>query len=350
MRIAPATWQDDVAFYDAARPFWYPVARSVDVPAGETRAARLLGEDLVVWRSPSGEVAVADNVCAHRGTMLSAGTVTADGSVKCPYHGWEYGLDGACRRIPQRAADVPVPSKARVASYPVVEYAGLVWTCLADPGEQRRSVPECPSVEDPAWFFHAGAPSDWECQAARMVENFLDVAHFGILHADTFGNPDVEIVEPYDVSTAADHLSISAKVPYLARDPWADPLPGEVAATVQVDYEYRCELPFTGWIAGLTAGEDYVLFISASPVTTTRTRVFWTFGTPTALQATAEEVERREQAVFEPDRFIVEGQRPEWLPLDLTSELQMRFDGLGVAFRRSLEHLGFPRIMVPRGA
>lgn len=76
MRIAPATWQDEVAFYDAARPFWYPIARSADVTSGDLQAVELLGEDLVVWRTPQGRVAVADNLCAHRGTMLSTGKVS----------------------------------------------------------------------------------------------------------------------------------------------------------------------------------------------------------------------------------------------------------------------------------
>ncbi|MCG7207387.1 aromatic ring-hydroxylating oxygenase subunit alpha [Streptomyces arenae] len=344
MRIAPATWQDEAAFYDAARPFWYPVARSVDVSTGSTKATTLLGEDLVIWRTADGQAAVADNLCAHRGTMLSGGTVTASGNLQCPYHGWEYDTAGICRRIPQRPEGTPIPTKARVASYPVKEQAGLIWTCLAGEDGAVRDVPECPYFEDEDWYFHVGTPSEWECQASRMVENFLDVSHFGIVHPDTFGNPEVEIVEPYDVSTAADMLSIDAKVPYLAQDPWGEPEPGHTMATVQVDYQYKCELPFTAWIQGLTAGEGYMLYISASPVTANRTTVFWAFGTPSSLAVSDDEIERREQAVFEPDRVIVEGQRPEWLPLDLTAELQMRFDALGVAFRKALEHHGFPRI------
>ncbi|MGW4420618.1 Rieske 2Fe-2S domain-containing protein [Streptosporangium sp. NPDC004631] len=350
MRIAPATWQDEVAFYDAARPFWYPIARSADVTSGDLQAVELLGEDLVVWRTPRGRVAVADNLCAHRGTMLSTGKVSENGCITCPYHGWEYDADGACTRIPQRPAQTPVPSNARIQAYPAREHAGLIWTCLAGAEGAKADVPECPFYDDPEWFFHTGTPSEWECQTARMVENFLDVAHFGIVHADTFGNPDVEIVEPYEVTVSADRLRIDAKVPYLARDPWAEPAPGERAATVQTDYAYHCDLPFTAWIGGLTAGEDYMLYISASPRTTTETTVFWTFGTPRSLAATPEEVEARENAVFSPDRFIVEGQRPEWLPLDLTAELQMRFDALGVNFRRALEHHGFPRLVNLRRA
>jgi len=38
---------------------------------------------------------------------------------------------------------------------------------------------------------------DIGCFAGRQLEGFIDVAHFGFLHAATFGNPDNVEVPPY---------------------------------------------------------------------------------------------------------------------------------------------------------
>jgi phenylpropionate dioxygenase-like ring-hydroxylating dioxygenase large terminal subunit len=349
MRIKPAPYETHEEFYDAASKFWLPVARSADIGTGDRISSRLLGEDLVVWRDLAGELSVMDNVCLHRGTMISDGTVTAAGTLACPYHGWEYGLDGACVRIPQLPPGAPIPSRAKLASYPVRERHGLIWTRLSGTEDEAdHDVPECPGFDDEGWNFHVGTPSDWQCQATRMLENFLDVAHFGYIHADTFGNPDVLKVEPTDVTVSADLLHIDAKVPYLARDPWGTPEEGQSHATVETVYDYHYDVPFTAWIRGLTKGDEYLLFVSAAPRSVGETTVFWSFGVPGHLGVSSEEIERRESAVFNPDRFIVEGQRPEWLPLDLAADLHMRFDMLGVNLRRALEHHGFPRVPLAR--
>jgi vanillate O-demethylase monooxygenase subunit len=348
MRITPASPETHDEFYDAAGRFWLPVARSVDVPIGGRRASRLLAEDLVVWRDQDGQVAVLDNLCLHRGTKLSDGTVTAGGNLACPYHGWEYATDGVCVRIPQLAPDTKIPSKARVVSHPVREECGLIWTYLSGQEEAAADLPVCPDFAAPGWMFHVGTPSDWHCQTTRMLENFLDVAHFGYIHADTFGNPDVLSVVPRSVEVSPDLLHVDAKVPYLARDPWGEPEEGDEFAVVDVEYDYHYDVPFSAWIRGVTKGDEYVLYIAAAPRTVDETTVFWAFGVPERLAVSAEEIELRENAVFQPDRFIVEGQRPEWLPLDLSAELHLRFDSIGLGVRRALKHHGFPVVSMLR--
>lgn len=348
MRITPASVETQDEFYDAAGQFWLPLARSEDVPAGARVPSRLLGEDLVVWRNNDGQVSVLDNLCVHRGTKLSDGSVTPTGNLACPYHGWEYATDGACVRIPQLPPGTKVPSKARVTSHPVREQYGLIWTFLSGAEEATADIPVCPDFVTPSWKFHVGTPSEWHCQTTRMLENFLDIAHFGYIHADTFGNPDVHMVVPRSVTASSDMLHVDAKVPYLARDPWGEAEKGQEFAVVDVEYDYHYDVPFSAWIRGITKGDEYVLYIAATPRTVDQTTIFWAFGVPEHLAVSPEEVERRENAVFAPDRFIVEGQRPEWLPLDLSSELHLRFDSIGITMRRLLQHHGFPTVSMLR--
>jgi phenylpropionate dioxygenase-like ring-hydroxylating dioxygenase large terminal subunit len=348
LRTPPRSRDDELAFLDAARPFWHPVARSEDLSPGEVLGVQLLEEELVLWRTPDGRVALADDLCAHRGTMMSAGgTVTPDGCLRCPYHAWEFDAEGQCRRIPQLANQAPA-EKVRVPAYRVVERAGLVWACLADEGTEVRGIPEVPQADAAGWWLHAGAPPTWECQAPRMVENFLDVAHFGTLHADNFGNPDVETVEPYRPVTDLAAFQIDFEFPYLTRDRWSPPVDGQ-PATRLVHYEYRVELPFAAWIKGAGVNDTpYYTFIAVQPVSAELTKIYWVVTFPDSMQYSDDELAANFLPFFEEDQRVVEKQRPEWLPLDLTDELQMRFDRIAVAYRQALAELKFPVLRFKR--
>jgi phenylpropionate dioxygenase-like ring-hydroxylating dioxygenase large terminal subunit len=74
---------------------WHPVALVAQLEDGGPIAARVLGEDIVLWRSGDDFFAWRD-LCVHRGTRLSLGRVVDGVRLECPYHGWTYGADGQC--------------------------------------------------------------------------------------------------------------------------------------------------------------------------------------------------------------------------------------------------------------
>ena len=51
------------------------------------------GEDIVIWRSVSGEARAWENRCIHRGMRLSFGQVRGE-QLSCRYHGWLFDLNG----------------------------------------------------------------------------------------------------------------------------------------------------------------------------------------------------------------------------------------------------------------
>jgi vanillate O-demethylase monooxygenase subunit len=315
------------------------VARSADVLPSAPVAVELLGEELVVYRGLDGRVVVLDDLCVHRGTRLSAGTVTDEGCIRCPYHGWVFAADGRCTLIPQ-APELPIPPKAAVPAYRTSESAGLVWTCLASADDELAPRPEFPDAARPGWRTYAGEPMDWRCQATRQVENFLDIAHFSVLHTDVFGNSSALDVHHYDVTTSADGLEISAtydNYPALVPSPGS---PERVPLAMSFDYQVR--LPFSVRLVTSSPSGDYSLWSASSPVSATQTRFFWVMAAPEDFGLSDEMIELSEGLIFGPDRAVIEGQRPERLPLDLTAELHLPFDRLAVAYRRALARLGFP--------
>jgi nitrite reductase/ring-hydroxylating ferredoxin subunit len=118
---------------------WHPVVTSEELVARRVVGARLLGEDIVVWQADGRALAWQD-LCVHRGTRLSLGRVDG-GTLQCPYHGWVYGADGQCLRIPA-LPDAPPPRKARVKTYRALGRYGLVWVSLGEPAHDAPPFPE----------------------------------------------------------------------------------------------------------------------------------------------------------------------------------------------------------------
>src|SRR3712207_9375537 len=66
----------------------------------------LLGESIIVTRTPVGGVNAFYNVCRHRGTRLCTESSGAfHGSIQCPYHAWTYDLDGRLIGAPHMEED-----------------------------------------------------------------------------------------------------------------------------------------------------------------------------------------------------------------------------------------------------
>ena len=133
--------------------------------------------------------------CPHREAPLSAGRVEG-ACVECPYHGWRFDVSGVCRLVPSAGEGGAIPTAASAPAFQAVERYGLVWICLDDPA---APLPEIPEDADPA-FRRINAPVDiWRTAATRMVDNFLDIAHFPFVHRGSFGGatatkvPSVEL-------------------------------------------------------------------------------------------------------------------------------------------------------------
>ena len=118
----------------AAPPVWWPVAVSAEVTTAPRRV--VAGEHaFTAFRAAPGEpVSVVSERCPHRLVKLAHGTVVG-GRLRCPYHGWEFGGDGACVLIPSSGPGAEVPPRARLQRpWGVREQDGTVWVAPAPPG------------------------------------------------------------------------------------------------------------------------------------------------------------------------------------------------------------------------
>ncbi len=167
------------------RRFWYPVILCSQLTDGP-QAFELLGEPLVLWLDQHGQPTAMRDRCCHRTAKLSLGKVER-GRICCPYHGWEFGSDGACVRVPQLDAGCAIPANYAVDAYRCAERYGYVWVCLGDP---LIDIPTIAEADNPSYRLIHEFYEPWQCAGLRVMENELDLAHPTFVHTQTFGSED----------------------------------------------------------------------------------------------------------------------------------------------------------------
>jgi phthalate 4,5-dioxygenase oxygenase subunit len=163
------------------RAHWLPICMSEEVtePDGTPVRARLLGEDLVVFRDSDGRLGVVGEHCPHRRASLALGRNEESG-LRCLYHGWKIDVEGNVVEMPSEPAASCLAAKVRHTAYPSEEAGGFVWTYMGtgDP----------PPFEAPAWAPTARTrisivkmriDANW----AQVLEGAIDSAHSSTLHA-----------------------------------------------------------------------------------------------------------------------------------------------------------------------
>ena len=127
------------------RRYWHPVAPSADVEM-RPQTARLLGEDLIVFRDGKGRPGLLYPRCAHRGTTLYYGKCELDG-IRCCYHGWLFSVDGHCLDQPCETDGGPHRDRVRQPWYPVAERYGFIWAYMGPP-DRMPVLPRYDILED----------------------------------------------------------------------------------------------------------------------------------------------------------------------------------------------------------
>lgn len=308
--------------------YWHPVALSAEV--GEApRGVRLLGEDVVLWRADGAIVALEDT-CVHRGTKLSLGWVEK-GEIVCPYHGWSYGRDGVCTRIPAAPPDRPIPARARARRLDCVERYGLVFVC---PGTPRRAIYDVPEIDDPAYRWHIVGPVHWNTSAERSVENFMDEAHLPWAHPGMLGNRDnAPPVPAREVIESDGEFFFECQSEVRNR---LDPTKFTVNRL-----PYRVVVPYTVYHENVYPNGDRVIdLFFTSPVGDRACIRYMLVGRNFGLDQPPDKLIAFTLKIWEQDRVLIESQRPPAMPLDLHDELHVRGpDAPSIAYRRMMAAL-----------
>ena len=327
---------------------WHPVMASHQVRE-EPVACALLGQALVLWREHGHEGprvhAWADR-CPHRGAQLSLGRVLTGlhgARLECPYHGWQFGASGRCQHVPAAPDFVP-PAGHAATVFEARERHGLVWVRLQTPTQALAAVLADPPAfapgSDPDWRHVLCGPYALDTSAPRLVENFLDLSHFGFVHEGWLGSRDVPAIDDYRVeATTTGLLATGCKA-------WQPQSNLHSTAPAQVEYTYEVTAPYAAVLtkvpeAGTTAvdgwRESIALFIC--PITPVRSRVWFRLAVAD-FDSPDEKLQAFQHTIFTQDQPVLESQTPQCLPLDLRAELHTAADKASSAYRRFLRQSG----------
>ena len=256
------------------RNFWYVVANSQQIDTAPI-CIRLLNNKIVLWRDSDHLVVASDDYCPHRQAPLSQGHVE-NGCLSCPYHGWKFGKNGRCIRIPSSDSATPIPPRAHLTTYQVVERYGLIWICL---GEPNSGVPEIPEDTDPKHRRYNTEMQTWQCSVTRMVDNFLDYSHFPFVHKDSIGKGIDPFVQPIQLEDLGDNFFGYKYHVDAGNPPDAVATTGSTTTTSATSVTTAFMLPFLvrgtmTWVNGLRQ----VLLMASTPIddiTSLFTFVIW---------------------------------------------------------------------------
>ena len=164
------------------RRFWQPVALSSEL--GELPLnVRMLGEDLVLFRTRKGELGLLERHCSHRGASLEYG-LPSDQGIVCCYHGWHYGTDGSILETPNDPTS-EAAGQLYHGAYRTHEYEGIIFAYMGPP----EDVPEFPILDtyvepdNEMVPFSLHMPCNW----LQVLENTQDPTHSCFLHTRVSG-------------------------------------------------------------------------------------------------------------------------------------------------------------------
>lgn len=171
------------------RNIWYVACHSSFLKKGQTVEKEIDSEKILLGRDENGKVFALRNQCPHRGIPLTYGNF--DGcEIECCYHGWRFGTDGTCTKIPALPPNSRLDvSKVRAPYYPLREIYGLVLIYL--PKDMRKPedideslFPQFPMPEGGSFDFVTSGYMD--CSLDHSVIGLIDPAHVPFVHQSWF--------------------------------------------------------------------------------------------------------------------------------------------------------------------
>ncbi|MET4633332.1 aromatic ring-hydroxylating dioxygenase subunit alpha [Kaistia defluvii] len=267
---------------------WYVIDIAAEIPA-EAKPNRLLGRDLVVCRDAAGTVIVREK------------------------------LEGG-------ALGEPLPTRDRY---------GFIWTTLGTPERELFDIPE---ADEPDRRHVVCGAVAVRASGLRIVENFLDMAHFPFVHTDILGAEPHTEVRHYTTEIRRDVDEVWATNCEFFQPQAALSASGGI----MTQYMYRVAAPFQTLLyktCPAAANRWDVICLFVQPLEHDRCRAH-----PVMFiiddESTLTSMVHFQQLIFLQDRIILENQRPRLLPLEPRAEIPTRADISSVAYRRWLKEKG----------
>ncbi len=197
-KSAPARFYTDPAVFKAEVEHihlktWFFAGRIEEVPSpGDYKAIESVGGPVLLVRGEDGRLRAFANVCRHRASILLEGCGHAK-SITCPYHAWNYRLDGTLAGAPGMR-EVPKFEKPPHGLIPIrlESWEGAIFLNYDDKAPDLAAhlgnLPELLGSHRfgemvRSWHIEIETRCNWKL----LLENAMETYHTGTVHAATVG-------------------------------------------------------------------------------------------------------------------------------------------------------------------
>ncbi|MEM7191173.1 MAG: SRPBCC family protein [Pseudomonadota bacterium] len=178
---------------DIFKQEWVCVGRADQLAnTGDYLTYELAGQPVLVVRDRDGTLRAMSNVCLHRMSTIMEGSGRAT-TLRCPYHGWTYSLDGTLRGAAGMGLNTSFDKKDYcLPSVRCEDWLGWIMISLnpdaTHPNEHFAEVEEMIGDFDMPGYrnlFHE--THVWNTNWKVLAENFMESYHLPVCHAGTIG-------------------------------------------------------------------------------------------------------------------------------------------------------------------
>lgn len=160
--------------------------------AGDFVKFDILDESFIIVRSEDGSLRAHYNVCPHRGSQLVLSDFGSLSNFTCPFHSWQFALDGQCTKITDKETFDPqvLCHGTNMSSVRVEAVAGLVFINMnADAPPLREFLGR---VAEQLELYDIGSmnvihhkQSEWGANWKGGVDAFYEIYHLHSVHPQT---------------------------------------------------------------------------------------------------------------------------------------------------------------------
>lgn len=286
-------------------------------------SVKLLDQAVVLWRDNEGAVQALSTAARTAARVCPSGRVE-NGHLECPVsRSRQFASGGQCVKVPAVPDFVP-PATQRVKSFDVQEAYGLVWVRLQEGEAENANAAALPAFaaesDEHLRKVNCG-PYDVAASAPRIIENFLDMSHFGFVHE---GWPAAAMPRRWRRTRSR------------VRPPACSPRGCKVVqpqsnlhstSAAEVEYTYEVTAPYTAVLTKIPEegtskqGWRWQIGLFICPITPDTSRVWFRLAVAD-FESTDAQLREFQHTIFVQDQPVLESQLPAALPLDPRAEMK----------------------------
>lgn len=162
------------------RRYWQALCPVTEITAEKPKKRiRILGEDLLVFRSAERTLVCIEEHCSHRSVSLYRGFIE-EGGIRCCYHGWKFDCSGRCVERPFEISEPPAAANLR--TYPVEALGGIVFVYMGPDPAKAPPLPRWDVLVRPDRPRKIVVVPIHDCNWLQIQENTVDSVHSYYLH------------------------------------------------------------------------------------------------------------------------------------------------------------------------